>query len=261
MKHKWTFVIFISIAFISCNENEKDQGYIQALENSNEFISRHTRNLIFDAGLLSNGDPRPQTLLTMQEINTIKFKTSAFIKIIKNDTIKNTRQIFNQFKKDLIVAYIAPGEIRSFSRSFRNDSLKENENHPLAVINGILLLENELISYKMGSLNASGWRIEKERAIFKIDSNTYFALMSAGPESRTQPIVKLTSVKHGNVNLHPDEYEPQYKSGFFGVILNLKDTTNNRLGDYHIEYELNWNNKTSKINSNFPLSDYFIIEE
>ena len=83
-------------------------------------------------------------------------------------------------------------------------------------------------------------KIDKPQAIFKVDSNTYLALFGFGSSNKKQPNVTITSITHNSQKLSPDQYSFQFKTGFYGVILNLRDNPINKLGEYIINYEISW---------------------
>ncbi len=245
----------------SCDRTPKEEVYLNALERSNVFISEAnewTKALTISQ---SSRDPRLETLEMQLKLKNIDSLTTSFINELKKNEVEIKSTKLNQFKKDLIRNNIKASDMDYF---FMNDFYEEAKIKMIpyqVAINDVSLLVNQMFMYYASSFHWSDMKIDKQQAIFNIDSNTYLALFAYGPEKEIPPQVTINSIMHNGQKLSPDQYSFQYRTGFYGVIMNLDGGQNDKLGEYIIRYEINWNEKSEKQGFKYEYANIFLIEE
>lgn len=240
MRFTLIFFVLVSVFICSCKRTKNEAAYINALVKTNEFILDGNERMKTNVLTSSNYDPRLQTQEIIFKIKSIDRTTLSYIQKLKNSKIEINAEELVQFKKDLIKNNI---DYKDWDYFFEEYYYRESEIKIIPVqvaINEILLLTNQLFSYYARNLQWSDMKIDKPQAIFKVDSNTYLALFGFGSSNKKQPNVTITSITHNSQKLSPDQYSFQFKTGFYGVILNLRDNPINKLGEYIINYEISW---------------------
>lgn len=247
--------------FSACERTPKEDAYLMAIERSNVFISEAnewTKALTISQ---SSRDPRVETVEMQLKLKNIDSVTISFIKELEKNKVEIKSTKLNQFKKDLIRNNI---KSTNWDYFFEDDFYWEPEIEMIpyqVAINDVSLLANQMLMYYARSFHWSDMRIDKPQAIFKIDSNTYLALFAYGPEKEIPPQVTINSIMHNEQKLSPDQYSFQYRTGFYGVIMNLNRSVNDMLGEYIIRYEINWNVKGKKQEFKYEYVNLFLIEE
>ena len=261
MRFTLIFLILGSIFICSCKPTTNEEAYKNALEKSNIFIIEANESLEAKVESRASYDPRPQTQEIRNKVNLIHNSTLSYVKKLEKNKAEINIEELCQFKRDLIRNNIdSPDWDYFFEDDFYNKS--EIKMIPyLVAINDVTFLANQMLMFHERDLQWSDFKIDKQQAIFKVDSNTYLALFAFGSANEIKHEVTITSVIHNAQKLSPDQYTYQYRSGFYGVIMNFDDNSNNRLGEYQINYEI----RHEKIGNNqgykFNYINIFLIEE
>jgi len=252
-------LILNSFIFCSCKQTAEEEAFKNALEKSNEFIMAHNDRIAQTAWKLAEGDPRQTTQDCLGKIKLIVTETASFINHVQSDSFQVTMNLANIFKKDLIKRIIEPRLQDDYYYKYTNKKTEVKKYAEIVIINDILLLVNDLLSYQSVQNRWSDIKIDIPQTIFKIDSNTYFALIAFDQSLKSELKVELNYIQHGNASLSPSSYLFHYKSGFFGVALNLESLESGKFGIYQINYTVKLNNVNKRNDYEFTTSNYFNI--
>lgn len=257
-------LVFLMLNFVficSCKQATNEEAYIAALEKSNTFILDANKIIKGMVQFRTEDDPRQKTQEIQLKLNKIDSSTNSYIKKLKKNEAEINIEEHSQFKRDLIRNNV---DSPNWDYFFEDDIYQTSEIEMIPVqvaINDVILLANQLFMFYARQFHWSDFKIDKQQAIFKVDSNTYIALFAFGASKNIKPQVTITSIVHKTQRLSPDQYSFQFKAGFYAVVMNLNDDLINRLGEYIINYEISWKETSDKPEIEYPYSNIFIIEE
>ena len=261
MRFTLIFLLLSSVLICSCKRTEDEEVYINALEKSNDYILDVNESIKATIVTRVSYDPRSQTQEIILKINKIDSSTLAYARELKKNKVEIKAAELGKFKKDLIRNNIDSPDWDYF---FEDDFYQESKIKMIpfhVAINEVILLANQMYTYFARNLHWADMKIEKPQAIFKVDSNTYFALFAFGSKDQISPLISITSIVHNSQKLASEQYSYQYKTGFYGVIMNLTDTTNNKFGEYIVNYQIDWDQIGIKREFEFHNSNMFLIDE